>query len=106
MRDEFPEQAPGETTKLKCLSGRKIVETPCIDLTEDDTTFPEVARNLVPKEFLRTQREKFEEARMKVLLKQKDTTHRQKKGKTLKAKRVALRQKIKRKLVRKKKNPT
>ena len=43
MRDEFPEQAPGEKTKLHCLKGRKMVEAPCIDLIEDDITSPGIS---------------------------------------------------------------
>ena len=69
MRDEFPEQEPDETTKLHCLTGKKLITLPCINLTEDDDelTFPEVAANLRPAEFLKTQREKFEAARLRAL---------------------------------------
>ena len=69
MRDEFPEQAPNEATRLKCLLGRKQITLPCIDLTEDDETFEEVAKNLTPSEFLKTQRQKIEEARLRQLTK-------------------------------------
>ena len=66
MRDEIPEQQPNEQTRLHCLQGRKQVSLPCLDLTEADEeghmTFGEVAKNLTPAEFLKTQREKFEEA--------------------------------------------
>ena len=103
MVDEFPEQAPDEKTKLHCLTGRKIKTLPFIDLTDEDTTFPEVARNLVPAEFLRSQREKFEEARMRALMSKTDSWGKKKAGRTLKARRVALRAKTKRKLMRQKK---
>ena len=40
---------------------------PCIDFTEEEFTFPEVAKNLRPAEFLKTQREKFEAAWVRAL---------------------------------------
>jgi hypothetical protein len=67
MRDEFPEQSPTETMRLNCLQGAKRVTLPCIDFTEEEFTFPEVAKNLRPAEFLKTQREKFEAARVRAL---------------------------------------
>jgi hypothetical protein len=67
MRDEFPEQAPHETMRLNCLQGAKRVTLPCIDFTEEEFTFPEVAKNLRPAEFLKTQREKFEAAWVRAL---------------------------------------
>ena len=68
MRDEFPEQAPHETTRLHCLQGMRRVTLACIDLSEEDMSFPEVAKNLAPAAFLRTQLEKFEEARLRSLV--------------------------------------
>ena len=53
---------------------------------------------------MRTQREKFEEARIGILLREKDRTGSKNKGRTLKARRVALRAKTKRKLVRDKRD--
>jgi hypothetical protein len=41
------------------------VTLPSIDLSGEDLTFPELAKNLKPEEFLRTQREKFEIARLR-----------------------------------------
>ena len=99
MRDEFPEQKPNETTRLHCLQGKKQVSLHCIDLTEDDLSFPEVARNLMPAQFSRTQREKFEAARLRAL--------RNSKGRKINTKAVrldakTLRAKCHRKLVRQK----
>ena len=70
MRDEFPEQKPNEMTRLHCLRGQKQITLPCFDLTGEDEclSFPEVAKNLVPSEFLKTQREKFEAARLRALV--------------------------------------
>ena len=47
--------------------GPKKVTLACVDLTDEDITFPEVAKNLVPEAFLKTQREKFEAARLRAL---------------------------------------
>ena len=99
MRDEFPEQKPNEMTRLQCLQGTKVVTLACIDLTAEDISFPEVARNLVPEEFLKTQREKFEEARMRALTNAKG--NREQKGVRLNAK--AVRAKMRRRLVKQKK---
>ena len=99
MRDEFPEQGPNEKSRLHCLQGRKMVSLPCIDLTEEEFTFPEVARNLVPQEFLKTQREKFEAARMRALT----GCHGTRQGKAVRLDKKAMRSKVKRKLVRTKK---
>ena len=98
MRDEFPEQAPNESTRLHCLQGAKVATLSCIDLTEEDIAFPEVARNLVPAEFLRTQREKFEAARMRALTNAnigKKTRKLSAKARKMKMKRKLLRQKRK-----------
>ena len=35
MRDEFPEQVPGEKTRLNCLEGSKVVILHSIDLHEE-----------------------------------------------------------------------
>ena len=104
MRDEFPEQAPHEQMRLNCLRGQKLVTWPCIDmLDEDDATFPEVAKNLVPSEFLKTQREKFEEARIKAMMKSSSGQGKARAG-MRKLDRRVLRKKIQRKLIRKKRN--
>ena len=105
MRDEFPEQGPDETTRLHCLQGRKVVRMPCINLAEDEDedvmTFPEVARHLVPSHFLKTQREKFEAARMRALTAGTGGLSKNRRQK-LKLSRKVVRAKMKRKLVRKK----
>ena len=49
------------------FEGPKKVTLACVDLTDTDMTFPEVAKHLAPAEFLKTQREKFEAARMRAL---------------------------------------
>jgi len=67
MTDEFPAQAPEERTRLNCLLGTKNVTLPAIDLSGEDLTFPELAKNLKPEEFLRTQREKFDAARLRAV---------------------------------------
>ena len=108
MRDEFPEQKPNEKTRLHCLTGKKKVTLPCLDLTGDDEdmTFPEVAQNLVPAEFLKTQRAKFEAARLRIIMRKDDgaeANDKSKRGKRKLDKKV-LRAKTKRKLVRKRKS--
>ena len=105
MRDEFPEQQPDETTRLGCLQGRKVVTLHCINLAEDDDdeamTFPEVAKYLVPANFLKTQREKFEAARIRALTASTgDKGKRRRLGQKLTNK--MRRAKMRRKLVRKK----
>ena len=49
------------------FEGPKKVTLACVDLTDEDITFPEVAKNLVPEAFLKTQRAKFEAARLRAL---------------------------------------
>ena len=68
MRDEFPEQEPNETTRLHCLQGQRKVTLHCVDLSEEDMSFPEIAKQFAPDAFLQTQREKVEHARLRVLL--------------------------------------
>ena len=68
MRDEFPEQKPNGTTRRFCLQGQRQVTLACIDLSEEDMSFPEFAEHLSPLAFLKTQREKFEEARLRSLV--------------------------------------
>ena len=103
MREEFPEQAPNEKLRLNCLQGRKNVEMPCLAIEDEDMTFGEVAKNLVPEEFLRTQREKFEEARMRAIRNWQSRTTRghgskkQQLSKTVLRGKMKLRQKNKRK---------
>ena len=108
MRDEFPEQKPDETMRLKCLRGQKQVVLPCFDFTgpEDDMfQFPEMARSLVPAQFLKTQREKFEEARLRTLLAGRNKHTRKKGNKGLrKLDKVLVRNKMKRSLLRRKAN--
>ena len=103
MRDEFPEQEPDEATRLHCLQGTKKVTLHCINLAEDDEdiAFPEVATNLVASTFLRTQREKFEAARLRALT-GRHGNRGKKRTAEVKGSRKALRAKVKRKLVRKK----
>ena len=105
MRDEFPEQQPDETMRLNCLQGRKVVTLSCINLTEDDgeelMSFPEVAKDLVPIHFLKTQREKFEAARMRALMASNGELSKKARHK-LKLSNKVVRAKTKRKLVRKK----
>ena len=67
MRDEFPEQKPNEQTRLRCLQGKRQVTLHCIDLSEEDLSFPEIAQNLAPAAFLKTQRKKME-ARLRALV--------------------------------------
>ena len=98
MRDEFPELAPNETVRLNCLRGQKLVTLHCIDLTEDDFSFPEVARNLTCEGFLKSQRQKFEEARLRAMTSRAGV--RDKKPVRLDAK--LLRAKVRRKLLKKK----
>ena len=107
MRDEFPEQQPDETTRLGCLQGRKVVTLHCINLAEDDDdeamTFPEVAKDLVPSNFLKTQREKFEAARIRALTASTgDKGKRRRLGLDHKLTNKMRRAKVRRKLVRKK----
>ena len=88
--------------RLNCLRGQKLVTLPCIDLLdEDDVTFPEVAKNLVPSEFLKTQREKFEEARIKAMMKNSGGKGKVRAG-VRKIDRRVLRKKVQRKLIRNK----
>ena len=49
------------------FEGPKKVTLACVDLTDEDITFPEVAKNLVPEACLKTQREKFEAAHLRAL---------------------------------------
>ena len=97
MTDEFPEQAPNEKTRLHCLLGQKQVILPCLEVEEDEFCFPEVASNLKPAEFLRTQREKFEAARLRVLAARRNQGKRKK---TKQVRKKLVRQKVKRKLLR------
>ena len=96
MRDEFPEQQPDEKTRLHCLQGRHVVSLPSIDLTDEGLTFPEVAQNLVPEQFLKTQREKYEEARVRAMANANGTKQRKRVPLGKKAKRA----KMKRRLMR------
>ena len=103
MRDEFPEQGPNEKVRLNCLLGTKQITLPCIDLTEDEVSFPEVAKNLRPSEFLRTQREKFEAACMRALTKKKqDSRGRKKQGGVRKVDKKVLRRMVSKRLMRQK----
>ena len=68
MKDEFPEDTPNAEHRLHCLVGTKSVRNQDVDLTGDDMTFDEVGAGLTPANFLRTQRERYEEARLKALL--------------------------------------
>ena len=67
MRDEFPEGKPNAQTRLNCLIGTKVVRLHDVDLSEEGMTFDEVGANLVPDTFLRTQREKYEAARLRAI---------------------------------------
>ena len=67
MRDEFPEQGPNEMTRLHCLRGQKKVCLHCFEIDEEEFEFSEVAKNLKSAEFLKTQREKIEAARMRAI---------------------------------------
>ena len=69
MKDEFPEDKPHAEYKLNCLIGKKVVRNQDVDLTGDDMTFGEVGSQLIPDTFLRTQRERYEEARLRALVK-------------------------------------
>ena len=74
---------------------------PCIEIGEDEFAHSDIAAGLKPDEFLRTQREKFEAARLRVM-----TNTRGKEGvrkNMRKLDRKALRAKMKRKLVRRRK---
>ena len=61
MRDEFPEQGPNEMTRLHCLRGQKKVCLHCFEIDEEVFEFSEVAKGLKSAEFLKTQRERFED---------------------------------------------
>ena len=69
MRDEFPEGKPDEETTLHCLIGKQKVRLHCVDLSGEDEemTFAEVGANVISDQLLRTQREKYEVARLKVV---------------------------------------
>ena len=78
MKDEFPENKPGETVFLHCMKGKRELILHDIDLTNDDEvmTFgdmyhsPEIFANGVRVDivhFLRTQFQHRAEARMKIL---------------------------------------
>ena len=67
MRDEFPEGKPNAETRLNCLIGKKVVRLHDVDLSEEAMTFDEVGANLVPDNFLRTQRDKYEAARLRAI---------------------------------------
>ena len=66
-RDEFPEGKPNAQTRLNCLTRTKVVRLHDVDLSEEAMTFDEVGANLVPDNFLRTQREKYEAARLRAI---------------------------------------
>ena len=53
--------------RLNCLQGKKRVSLPCVEIDDEGFNFSEVAKNLKPDGFLKTQREKFEAARMRAL---------------------------------------
>ena len=76
---------------------------PCFDLSAEDISFPEVAKNLVPEEFLKTQRQKFEEARLRSMV-NKGAKHAAKRRGQVKLNKLAVRTKMQRKLARQKKN--
>ena len=101
--DEFPEQQPDEKTRLHCLQGTHVVSLPSIDLTGEDLTFPELAQNLVPEQFLKTQREKYEEARVRAMASLKGARQHKRvplgpKAKRAKVRRKLVKQKVKRQL--------
>ena len=99
MREEFPEQAPNETTHMKCFArGSQTVTLHCIEIEE--LAFPELAKPLRAEEFMKTERERFEEAKMRALVSQRGARG---KGKTVKLSKKARRAKVKRRLVKKKK---
>ena len=53
MRDEFPENGPGEETRLQCMPAKRLVRLHDIDLSEEDFSFDEVGKEWVPEDFLR-----------------------------------------------------
>ena len=65
--------------------------------------FPELAKNLKPAEFLKTQREKFEAARMRALTNNRGKLSK-KSNRILRLDPKTLRAKVRRKLLRRKKN--
>ena len=80
-------------------AGQKTVILPCVELDEEGGfDFSEVAKGLRSAQFLRTQREKLEAARMRALT----SSHgkQPKKGILAKVDRKAMRAKVKRKLLR------
>ena len=96
------EQGPNEVTRLHCLRGKKQVCLPCVEIDEEGLEFSEVAKGLIPAEFLRTQREKFEAARLRAIT----SKHGKMRKAHLRVQRLdlkALRAKTRRKLVRRKK---
>ena len=77
---------------------------PYLDLAEDNLSFPEIAKNLTSTEFLRTQREKFEMARMRAMVNKNRKLRKGKHAGGVKLGAKALRAKIQRKLQRRRKN--
>ena len=102
MRDEFPEQAPNETTRLNCLRGTKKVCLPCFEIADEGFEFSDVAKNLRPAEFLKTQREKFEAARMRAMTNKEGKASKKRRG-LLRLDAKTLRAKVRRKLVKQRK---
>ena len=60
MTDAFPEHEPHALHKMKCMGGRGHVRNQDVDLADDDLLFAEVEAELVPAQFLKTQRQKHE----------------------------------------------
>ena len=82
------------------MQGTRVVSLLAIDLTGEDLTFPESAQNLVPEQFLKTQREKYEEARVRAMTNVNGTKQHKrvplgKKAKRAKMNRKLMRQKVK-----------
>ena len=70
MRDEFPENEPHAEHKLKCMAQLKAVRNHDVDLIEGDLVFAEAGSELIPENFLKTQRERYEETKLRAILSQ------------------------------------
>ena len=70
MKDEFPENEPHAEHKLKCMAKLKAVRNQDVDLIEGDLVFAEAGSEVIPENFLKTQRERYEETKLRAILSQ------------------------------------
>ena len=83
MRDEFPESVPHAEHRLRCFVGQKVVRNYDVDLTDEDLRFEEAGRELKPEAFLKSQRQKYEEARVRAAMSNRLAEQEKKRPKTL-----------------------